>query len=47
MPSWEEVHRNDADIAPFAQFESGVVKIERGEESGMTDGEKSAFQICF
>ncbi len=33
----------DADIAPFAQFESGEVKIERGEESGMTDGEKSAF----
>ncbi len=32
----------DVTIAPDIQFESGVVKIQRGNVTGMTDAEKSA-----
>ncbi len=32
----------DATIAPNTQFESSVVKIRRGNATGMTDAEKSA-----
>ncbi len=42
MPFWEEVIAIDADISPCPQCESGLVKIQKGEESGMTDCEKSA-----